>query len=134
MNLGAGRDDEPWLNLVLGADRQALTNASCPSVAKLTDKIDLWVENWNHEPFIWNFTAEESSTKSPSERQPRLHTPFCDRPLGAQATVLAPDRTSRKMCERAQAGPPGLLKDQREFFCSEPPECRADQALVQNLP
>ncbi len=54
-----------WLNLIETwfsvLTRKALTNASFGSVTELGDRIDTWVENWNHhpEPFVWTRTAEE---------------------------------------------------------------------------
>lgn len=58
-----------WLNLIEGwfsvLTRKALTNASFTSVAELTDAIDLWASNWNHDPqpFAWTKTADEIITK-----------------------------------------------------------------------
>ncbi len=54
-----------WLNLIEAwfsvLTRKALTNTSFTSVGELQDRIDWWVENWNHhpEPFIWSRTADE---------------------------------------------------------------------------
>lgn len=54
-----------WLNLIetwfAVLSRKALTNASFQSTSDLQDRIDWWVEHWNHdpEPFVWTRTAQE---------------------------------------------------------------------------
>ena len=58
-----------WLNLIEGwfsvLTRKALTNTSFTSTGQLTEAIDEWASNWNHDPqpFVWTKTVEDIITK-----------------------------------------------------------------------